>query len=132
MKTNLDSLFKTNELNEKEGIWIEVGDQVSFKCKMFGGANAHRIKQLQVKYLKPYTRQIENGLMDEKKERLIYTKIFVEACLVDWKGIVEDDKDVPFSPEKAVELFTSLPKLFDYLVGEATNNDRYVEDLGNS
>ena len=133
MKTNLDKYFASNEKSETEGIWIELTEGVSFKVKRFGGSNSTKIKNLQQKYLKPYARQIDKGIMDEKKERSIYTKIFIEACMVDWKGVVDDsDNDIQYSQENAQELFSNLPDLFDFLVASSTDDSNYREDLGNS
>jgi len=133
MKTNLDKFFANDEKSETEGIWVEVADGVEFKLKRFGGRNSSKIKYLQQKYLKPYARQIEKGLLDDKKERALYIKIFVEACMVDWKGIKdESDATIDYSLDNAQQLFTDLPDLFDFLVGSATNDEAYREDLGNS
>jgi hypothetical protein len=133
MKTNLDKYFASDEKSETEGVWFELTDGVSFKVKRFGGSNSTKIKYLQQKYLKPYARQIDKGLMDDKKERQLYVKIFVEACMVDWKGVVDDNNDeVLYSQENALELFTNLPDLFDFLVASSTDDNSYREDLGNS
>lgn len=133
MKTNLDSLFASNEKLETEGVWIEVGSEAKFRVKRFGGKNAHTIKKLQTKYLKPYARQIAKGILDPEKERSIYTKIFIESCLVNWEGIVDDkDNEIPYSHEAAYKLLSGLPDLFDYLVAESTNDESYRDDLGNS
>ena len=36
MKTNLDTLFKTDKVSEKEGVWFRVSDDVRFLVARFG------------------------------------------------------------------------------------------------
>ena len=133
MKTNLSKYFASDSNLEADGVWIDLAEDVSFKIKRFGGKNAAKIKLLQAKYMKPYARQIEKGILDPEKERSIYIKIFSESCMVDWKGVVdENDKEISFSIDNAINLFSNLPDLFDFIVAESLNTDNYREDLGNS
>lgn len=131
MKTNLDYLFKTNKNLESEGIWHEVSDGVSFKIKRLGGANAVHIKKVFATHHKPYARQIEKGLLDEDKSLEIMARVFVEACLVDWKGIEIDGQEAKFDKDLAVDFLKSLPELLDSLFEYAQDSDNYREDLGN-
>ena len=132
MKTNLDSLFKTNETIEQEGIWFEVATGVAFLIKRFGGYNSPKIKAALTKYYKPYARQIENGTMDQAKEKEIMVKVFVESCVLDWKGIEIDGVATPFSTAECVKLLVALPEMSDLLIQYATDYKNYKDDLGNS
>jgi hypothetical protein len=132
MKTNLDSLFKTSESIEQEGVWFEVATGVAFLIKRFGGYNSPKIKSALTKYYKPYARQIENGTMDQAKEKEIMVKVFVESCVLDWKGIEIDGKATPFSIAECVNVLTALPEMSDLLVQYASDYKNYKEDLGNS
>jgi len=131
MKTNLDKLFKSNSSHEISGVWFDLDDKVGFLVKRFGGMNTPSIKKALASYHKPYARLIERGLLPEEKERRIYTKVFVEACLIDWKGIEIDGKETKFSNAIAVDFFTSLPELLDTLVDYAQTNTNYASDVGN-
>jgi len=111
MKTNLDVLYKPNTTNEVEGVWFETVAGAKFKVKRFGGMNTPELKKQLAKHYKPYAKLIERGLMPEDKERKIYTKVFVETALLDWQGIIVDDKEVPFSKEAAIDLLCHLPEL---------------------
>jgi hypothetical protein len=132
MKTNLDSLFKTDNALEKEGVWFMVSEEAGFLVRRFGGANASKVKQAIAKYYKPYSRQVENGTIAAEKEKEILVTSFVEASMVDWKGIEIDGEIVPYSREVAIKFFCALPELFEAIYSYATAVESYKEDLGNS
>lgn len=130
MKTNLDNLFKTSEDCEVNGVDFEYG-KVKFRCKRFGGRN-QSLKAALATEMKPFSRQIELGTLSSAKETEIAIKVFVKASLVGWSGVEIDGKEVEFSEENAIKLFTALPDLYNDLVKQAANIDNYKEDLGNS
>jgi len=132
MKTNLDELYKTNTNFEKDGIWLDISEKVGFLVSRFGGANSERVKLALAKYHKPYSRLIEKGTLPIEKETELTIKAFVEACLIDWKGVEIDGKETPFSKEVAIEFFKGLPDLLDELVSQASNSSNYKIELGNS
>lgn len=119
---------------EKEGNWFVVAEGVEFLIRRFGGSNSSHIKKLTAQYHKPYARLIELGNLPEDKEREIYVNIFVEGCLIDWRGIKnERGEELPFDKAEAKKLFLELPDMFDSLVSYASdsNNFKDVEDVGN-
>lgn len=137
MKTNLQSVFGTDEGLEVDGKWFEVTDEVSFKLKRFGGRNSAKGKKLRALYLKPHARKIQNDTITAELETEIYVKIFVELSLTDWKGILDftnklEGEEVPFSKERAISLLCDMPDLLEELMALAQNSDEYREDLGNS
>lgn len=132
MKTNLDSLFKTSEKHEQEGVWLQLTDKIAFKVKRFGGMNSPKVKAALAKYYKPYARMIEMDTMPEKEQKKIMIKVFVESSLLDWEGIEIDGVVTAYSTEKAVELFMQLPEVFDTIFKYASEFENFKEDLGNS
>lgn len=131
MKTNLDSIFKTSSDLEKNGVWFDINDSTGFLIRPFKGTNP-RIKAAMAKYYKPYARQIENDALGLEKQREINVNLFMDICLVDWKGVEIDGKAVTFTRETGLKLFTELPELFDNLWKHAQDFKNYREDLGNS
>lgn len=131
MKTNLDKIFKTDENAEKEGVMFKVSDTIGFKLLPFKGTNP-RVKAAVAKHLKPYSRQIEMGTVDQDKLLEINIKIFLDVCLVDWEGVEIDGKLTPYNKEVALPFFKNLPELFDTLWRHAQDFNNYREDLGNS
>lgn len=131
MKTNLD-IFKNDSVCEEQGIEFEVRPGVSFVLRRFGGKNSARIKQSLAKHYKPYARLLETGKMEETEEKKIMIKVFIESCLVSWKGVEADGKELECNTENAVKLFLELPELFDLLYKQSNDTENYREELGNS
>jgi hypothetical protein len=133
MKTNLDSLFKTNSNLEKDGVWFDVSIGVSFLLRRFGGANGNKVAQSMAKYHKPYAKLIEAKKLSDEETTEIMAKVFVDSCLVDWKGVTDEDgKEIVCNMENAVNLFKNLPELFNTLFQYCQGVESFREDLGNS
>jgi len=132
VKTNLDALYKTNTSLESTGVWFEINDETAFLIKRFGGTNAEAVKRAMAKYYKPHSARIEKGTLDSKKEDEIMAKVFVEACLLDWKGVEIDGEVKDFDRSLATEFFVALPELRLDLFNYATSAESYKETLGNS
>lgn len=132
MKTNLDKLFKTNTVLEKEGVDFALDDKTSFRIRRFNSSNP-RVKAAMAAYYKPYARQIEMGTLPVEKSDEIAIRLFIDVCLVSWEG-VEDEKGQPIemTKENAFEMFKSLPDLFATLQKHANDFENYKEELGNS
>lgn len=131
MKSNLDSLFKTDQAVEKTGVWFDISDKTGFLVRPFN-ANNSAIKAAHARHFKPYAHQIERGTLAIEKEREIYIKIFVGACLIDWKGIEIDGKETPFEKELAVKFLLGLPELFTALMKHAEDFSNYKIDSADS
>lgn len=131
MKTNLDSIFKTSDALEKNGVWFDVSPETGFLVKPFKATNPN-IKAAMAHHYKPYARQMEMGTIAEEMVRAINVKIFVQACLVDWKGVEIDGEIVPFSKDVAVDFLMELPDLFETLLKYAQDFKTYQADVGNS
>ena len=131
MKTNLDKLFKNDKGLEESGIWLKLSEETGFLVRRFGGYNSQKVKSALAKHYKPYARLVENGTLDPIKEKEIMIKVFVESCLIDWKGVEIDGVETPFSMEIAVKFFTALPELSETIVNYASDSKNYREDLGN-
>lgn len=132
MKTNIDHLFKSDKSCEKDGVDFDCGNGVVFTLARFGGHNEQVIAQKSAKKYKPYAFQVQKGTLSQEIEDRIRAEIFCEVCLKGWKGFKIDGQEVPYSQEKAIEILTAMPDLFNALYGFATNFDHYKADLGNS
>lgn len=140
MKTSLDGFYKTNKNFEMKGVWFDIKGGASFLIKRMGGQNSSTIKKITAAKYKPYTRQLQADTLSEEIADRLSLEIFVEVAVLDWKGIIIDGEETPFSKEKCVELFQNLPELADTLLKYATNveyfkeelAEEYAEDVGNS
>lgn len=132
MKTNLDSLFKTDSSLEKDGVWFDVSSDISFHLRRFGGSNAQKVNQSMAKYHKPYAKLIESNRLGIEETNLVMAKVFVDSCLISWKGVKDEEgNDLPYSFDNAVKLFTALPELFNALFKYCSEMESFKEDLGN-
>lgn len=131
MKTNLDKFFKTSDHFEKNGVWFEIEEGVGFLLRPFKPSNP-RIKEALAHHYKPYARQVEMGTLGQEKQLEIQTKVFIDVCLVEWKGIEIDGKLAELTKENALKFFLALPDLLDTLWKYASDFNNYKEELGNS
>ena len=132
MKTNLDKIFKTDDKLEVEGIWLDISEETGFLVRRFGGANTSKFSSAMAKHYAPYARLIENKTLDRKKEDEIMIKVFVDACLIDWKGVQIDGVDTPCSPEIAIQFLMNLPELAKTLIEYSRESKNFLKDVGNS
>jgi hypothetical protein len=133
MKTNLDGLFKMDLNLEKDGVWFDVSIGISFLLRRFGGSNSNKVTQSMAKYHKPYAKLIDAKKLSDEETTEIMAKVFVDSCLVDWKGVKDEaGQDIPCNFDNAVKLFKSLPELFNTLFNYCQSVDSFREDLGNS
>lgn len=135
MKTNLDKFFKLGNSHLENGVWFEISDSIGFLVKPFNQSN-QSTKAAMAKHYKPFARQIEMGTLQESKEREILARVFVESCLLDWKGVEIDGVATDFSREVAIKFLTNLPELFQTLMNYASDMKNYREEeateVGNS
>lgn len=123
---NLFQMFGTSESLEKDGIEIQYGENskgkdIVFKIARAGGSNAEFNKAME-RLTKPYRRHIQQGTLDNKVADDIYRTAFIDAVLLGWEGVEDQNgKDIPFTKEAAHELFKSLPELFNDLRDQASN-----------
>lgn len=136
MKTNLDKRYKTNQSDELNGVWFDVGDGAAFQLRRYGGANAHALIAANAKWKKPFARQIEMKTISPEKLTELNIKIFVETCVVGWRGIQQEVngkmEEIQFSEENAFSLFKEIPGLMDNLFVLCMDENHYKGDLVNS
>lgn len=133
MKTNLDKYFKTSVDLEKNGVWFDIAEGVGFLVRPFKASNPN-VKAAMARLYKPHARQIEMGTMDDAKALEIQVKLFVQACLIGWRGIeIDGKKDVPYDKDLATKFLVGLPDLFETLWKHCQDHKNYQdqEDLGN-
>lgn len=118
--------FGSNKQKEQEGSWIHYGEDLAFKCKRISGRNkqfllaAERLEKLK-----------RRGELPKAEEETKLAEMFVDTCLVDWKGVTDDkNQPIPFSKKAAVEFLTDdrWPDFFNDLFTKAQDN-AYFKDL---
>lgn len=122
----LRNTHKTDNTLETEGVRIEVdvnehnGEPIAIILARMGKTNKAYTKELD-KVTKPHMAAIQNETMPIALGDKLIRGVFARTVLKGWENLplsefTGNDKDtelVPFSPEKALELFDALPGVYD-------------------
>lgn len=133
---SLYSLFGTDKNMEQTGVILDYGNAGKIKIARAGGSNTKFSKVLEAK-MRPYRRQYEAGTMSDEVANTMLIEAFAEAVVLGWEDIKgPDGKNLKFSRENAIKLFTDLPDLFVDVREQSmkVSNFRMVEveaDAGN-
>jgi len=116
--------FETDQDAEKDGIWIEYGENEdgtipAFKVSRMSKNNKRYSKALD-RATRPHRRAIElETLKDDTAER-VFMEVFVDTILMDWKNIqTKQGSEIALTKEKALEIFNALPELYEDLQNNA-------------
>lgn len=95
--------FKSDINKATNGVWVPLWDG---RVKIARADNKNYRKAFAEK-LKPYRREVQNkSLPDETLQRIVL-ECFAETILLDWEGFEEDDKPLPYSKEKVIEIMSN-------------------------
>ena len=121
----LRKTFHTDKVAEIEGVTVPVamndhnGKPITITISRMSPQNKRYTKALE-EATKPHQSAITNGALDNELGRKILQDVFVDTILLGWDNLPlseftgnDDDKElVPFSKEKALELFVELPDCY--------------------
>lgn len=126
--------YKSDETLEKGGVLVQYGftddnRPIAFRIARAGGANASYAKRVEAK-VKPYRRQIQTETIDPKVAEKLMMEVFVETVLLGWENVQDEaGKDLPFSKDNAIKLFTDLPDLYKDLQEQAGKASLYRAEI---
>ena len=92
--------FNTNKDLEVEGIWVKISDDARIKVARMNNPEFNKMFR---RLSKPYMTALQAGTLSEEISEDILLECYSHTILVDWDGIQEDGKAVPYSPSKAKE-----------------------------
>lgn len=110
--------FKTDSKLEKEGVLLEYGQNSKGKsiCIRIARANSSNdayVKRMEAK-VKPHRRQIQNETIERALLVGILREVFAETVVLGWENVEDENgKDMPFTKDNCIKLFTDLPDLFE-------------------
>ena len=123
---NTYSMFKVDETKEKHGIWVRYGDIGDFLVARVGSGSSDFDRLWKVKR-KPYRRQIEQEIIDDKVFSHLLLETFASTALLGWRNVRDaNDCEIPFSRTNAVELLTDLPELGLALFNAASDYQNFL------
>jgi hypothetical protein len=131
---NLYQQFKTNEGIEKSGLLLNYGENskgapINIRVARAGGANRKFEKVADIK-LKPYRRQIQQGLISNAAVEKLLVEIYAESVVIGWENVEDaDGNPMAFSVENCVKLLTDLPDLFKDIQDQAQRGAIFRDDI---
>jgi len=125
---NIESI-KTSVEKEIDGVWVDFAMGIQLKIAR---ARNPKYQELLRKLIDPVRVEIRDDKLDIKDLNNIILEVRAKTILLDWKNIEDKDgKDIPYSPEKAIEFFKNpeLKDFYTFVVTISENADQYKKDL---
>lgn len=101
------SEFKIDPNRKEDGAWVDIPQLpgVKFKVKGIGNREWNKVAEREAIHI-PFSERKGGEIPSERQETITNTCI-LEAGLLDWSGIVDDDGEaVPYSAEVASKLIS--------------------------
>lgn len=127
-KTSIFDLYETDDNAEEDGKWFsEFGPEIQLKLRRFSSAKSRKVRDSLFKGpLKVYktAEKIPTSLSEELTARHL-----AEGIVVDWKGVYDrDGNEIPFSPDRAADLFLKLKDFATEVILVAVNMDNFRKE----
>lgn len=131
------SNLKTDAKKEVEGNWVDFGSGLMVKVARIDNiAFMGHLRKISRKYV-AQSRTGDDTKTLELLEKL-RKKAMARFVLLDWSNMEDDDgKPIEYSPEKALELFDSVPEFYRGIIDISSDAatfkaEEVSESLGNS
>lgn len=116
---NLYKTYKADDDLEKQGITLQLGEDVSIRLARAGGSN-QKYGKLFGEKIKPYRRQMDNGTLDDAVASRIMAEVYADTIVLGWSGVTDENGNhLEFTRDNCIKLFTDLPELFRVVQEEA-------------
>ena len=77
---------------------------------------------------KPYERQLEKGTASTELQTSLLCKALSKHVLLDWKGIGDGEREIPYSVETAYEFLMENVELRNFVVSVASDDANFVAE----
>jgi len=120
--------FKADPVREDDGVWAEIDSATGARVKIARIGN-RRYREAMSRRLKPYRRALRNGTLDERVTERITAEVLAETVLLDWDGLYEGDRLLPYAPDTAKRILAddAYKDFRDLVVELASDLDLYRE-----
>lgn len=112
-----------------EGVWIDYDDGIQFKIAR---SNTPAYREAVKKIHRQHKRQIDAGTMSDSLSDSIMAGLMAEHLLVDWKGLMSDGKEFPYSKENATAFLSeeAYGEIREWIMKQSQDNENYrTEDI---
>lgn len=124
--------FATNLTLEDEGVWVQLDSETKLKIARSGNK---RYRGALARLTAPHKVALRSGKVSDEVADAILVEALAEAVLLDWEGMFEGGKPLPYSKEEAKRLLAdpSLKDFRDFVVEFANDMENYrVQELEES
>lgn len=122
---DVKQLFGTNKKKEEDGVWVKAGDGAEF---LIARANNPTAVKLSIDLMRPYRHLQRLNKVPKDVQEEVGLEVLSRAILLNWRGIKEDGKDVPFTPEEAKRMFKAYPDFADFVAGYAQEHTVFQDE----
>lgn len=104
------SRFATDQAKERDGVWVDAGGGLRLCIARVGNSKYNDILR---KVSKPYNAQIRNDMLEPDIAEDLTKQAVARTVLLGWENLTDDeDRQIPFTPAKALELFRAHRDFF--------------------
>lgn len=119
--------FKTNREKETDGTWVDIGEGASLKLARIGNP---RYEAFLMEQSKPLRTAMRAGNFNDPRLKSVMIKAIARYVLLDWDGLDEDDKPVPYSEQKAIEWMTEIPDFYRMILDLGQDSTLFKDEDG--
>ena len=122
------NLVKTDISKQNDGTWVDF--LMGIRLKIARARNP-KYSDMMRKLTENMRLDMREGKWDNKEFNDMLIQVRAHTILLDWENIDEDDKPVPYSPEKAMEYFRNpeLNDFYTFVVSISESAEAYKKDL---
>jgi hypothetical protein len=123
----LRKTFKTNKQKESDGVWFQIDEQGA-KLKI-ARANNINYKAAQQKKMSRYKHAARAKTIPDSAWEEMFNELIAETILLDWEGITENGKPLPYSTEAALQYLTDMKDFRELVMGYADDMANFKDEL---
>ena len=123
---DIKKLFGTDAKKEQEGVWYDIAEGLRMKIARIGNPNYQKRFQA---ISKPYRRSIRRGTLSDDIAEKLLVQCLSETIVLDWTGVEDEGKEIPYSVEASIALLTKYPELRGYINDIANELEGFQEDF---
>ncbi len=116
--------FATNRTKEEEGVWFKGPEGSEYLVARQGNKSFNK---LMAEVAKPHRKLIEMGKADEELVTEITAEVVSRTILLDWRGVTDDGKAVPYSHAEAKKRLIDYPDFADMIAGFSKSMAAYQD-----
>lgn len=118
-------VFATNKIKEEEGVWFKGPEGSEYLVARQGNK---AFTKLMGEVAKPHRKLIEMGKADDALLTEITAEVVSRTILLDWRGVADDGKAVPYSHAEAKKRLIDYPDFADMISGFSKTMAAYQDE----